>query len=655
MAIAMAMLSGIVIEHKSWAVEYTTPQVDTESAVNVTPTSATLKGSYRPRGIDIKETYFEYGTTTSYGTTVHPKKQCTAYDWDTICDAFKPIDNLMPQQTYHYRYVVKYWNESSHSWRLMGGGDSTFSTHVSPKAVTGDVTDVTSTSAVLHGTAYPNGNNTDAYFYYHEYCVMCSPGGTPAGRNIGSGNSPVPLDIKITGLKPGTHYSYYLCAKSPAGTSKGGSNDFFTPDKPVVTTADATNVGTQGATLNGSVNPSSLDTMYYFEYGPTGSYGIKKSPAYAGKGHNAKPVSMELPRSFNPGQVYHFRIVATNNLGVSYGKDKTFKTENLVPPSATTGNVTDITISRATLNGVVNPHNAHTMWHFEYRKPGGIWKKTDNSGTSVEKDWNISAKIFSLDPGTTYSYKLVATNGAGTTTGMEKTFKTASLSLPTATTGPANNVTKSSATVTGTINPNDTPTSYWFWYGTSTQYTTHTPGQTGLVGKNAVPVLAALSGLAPDTTYYYRVTANNIQGSVHGQNKSFKTEALYNPPLVSTGAVRNITGSTADITGTVNPNGQPTTYYFEYGPTTAYGNKAPASPKSAGSSTSPVPVSVSLSNLRANVTYQYRLVAVNSTGAAHGTNMVFKTPASTPILKPNPGKPGQTKPIHPKHPGLRRK
>jgi len=96
-----------------------------------------------------------------------------------------------------------------------------------------------------------------------------------------------------------------------------------------VTTYDAANIGTHAATLKGSVNPSGLDTMYYFEFGETASYGTKKSQVYAGKGTDPTPVSLDLPNSFTPGKLYHYRIVASNTMGVSYGEDKTFTAEKL--------------------------------------------------------------------------------------------------------------------------------------------------------------------------------------------------------------------------------------------------------------------------------------------------------------------------------------
>ncbi|MDD5711935.1 MAG: hypothetical protein PHY31_04155 [Smithellaceae bacterium] len=635
MAITIIVLSGIRSANTAWAVEPATPLVTTYGIADNTPTTANLKGTYRPYDLQIDNAYFEYGTTASYGSQVTPYRECKVYASGEVCEATTQITNLMPQQTYHVRLVVKYYDKVWKKWSLASGEDKTFSTHYPPKATTSEATDVTSTSAMLHGTANPNGNNTDAYFHYLPFCVMCNPAGAPTvGQNVGAGTGPVTLNLKVTGLTPGTKYMYRLRASSSAGSSDGEYKMFFTPSKPTVTTFDASDIKTHGATLRGKVNPSGLDTMYYFEYGETVSYGIKKSQVYAGKGSDGVTVSLPLPNSFTPGKLYHYRIAASNTLGFSYGEDKTFTTEKLVAPTATTGGATDITISTATLNGVINPHNDQAMWHFEYRKTGADWKKTDNVGAAVASDWNITAKIWSLDPDTTYSYKLVAVNGAGTVTGEEKTFKTAALALATVKTGGVKNITKSSATLTGTINPHDTATSYWFWYGTSMQSLYHTPGQVGLTGKSDIPVSADLISLAPNTTYYYRLSANNIKGSVQGEDKTFKTAEITQAPVAITSPSRHVTASSATIGGTVNPNGLNTTYYFQYGFTPAYGSTAPAMPQSAGSGTIPVPVSTSLSGLKANTTYYYRLVAVNGGGTSNGANMTFQTTSATLIKVP---------------------
>ncbi len=90
-----------------------------------------------------------------------------------------------------------------------------------------------------------------------------------------------------------------------------------------VTTEAATEVAETEATLNGTVNPSGVATKYYFEYGPTTSYGSKTSEVSAGSGTVGVKVSQTLT-SLIPGS-YHFRIVAVSLAGSSYGTDKTFK------------------------------------------------------------------------------------------------------------------------------------------------------------------------------------------------------------------------------------------------------------------------------------------------------------------------------------------
>ncbi len=75
--------------------------------------------------------------------------------------------------------------------------------------------------------------------------------------------------------------------------------------------------------------------------------------------------------------------------------------------------------------------------------------------------------------------------------------------------------------------------------------------------------------------------------------------------------------------GSVNPNGQPTSCYFQYGPSGAYG--AQTSPTPVGSPTQSTPVSAPLAGLTAYTTYHYRLVAVNGAGAIAGRDRTFTT------------------------------
>jgi beta-xylosidase len=101
-------------------------------------------------------------------------------------------------------------------------------------------------------------------------------------------------------------------------------------------------------------------------------------------------------------------------------------------------------------------------------------------------------------------------------------------------------------------------------------------------------------------------------------------------PTVITGAASDITSTSANVNGTVNPNGRRTTYHFEYGTTTAYGSRAPASDAVAGSSRTDQPVSTTLTGLLAGTTYHFRLVATNSKGTSYGADATFITSSGTP-------------------------
>ncbi|HET6869365.1 MAG TPA: hypothetical protein VFH80_25870, partial [Solirubrobacteraceae bacterium] len=104
--------------------------------------------------------------------------------------------------------------------------------------------------------------------------------------------------------------------------------------------------------------------------------------------------------------------------------------------------------------------------------------------------------------------------------------------------------------------------------------------------------------------------------------------AAASPPAVTTSSTSDVSKSSATVSGTVNPNGQSTTYFFEYGTTTSYGTQTNAT--GVGSGNTPVGVHQSIFGLSPNTTYHYRLVATNSAGTTKGTDQTLTTPSTTP-------------------------
>jgi hypothetical protein len=109
-------------------------------------------------------------------------------------------------------------------------------------------------------------------------------------------------------------------------------------------------------------------------------------------------------------------------------------------------------------------------------------------------------------------------------------------------------------------------------------------------------------------------------------------------PKATTQGTKDVTYATGTVTGTINPGGEATSYYFQFGPTHAYGGQTGIG--SAGAGDKGVPVSVALAGLQPLTVYHYRLVAVNVAGTSFGKDRTFQTtkvPLSLSILSsPNP-------------------
>ena len=212
----------------------------------------------------------------------------------------------------------------------------------------------------------------------------------------------------------------------------------------------------------------------------------------------------------------------------------------------------------------------------------------------------------------------VATAATTTTT----TTTSSTTVAPTVTTGSATAVTFATATLGGTVDPNGAATSYYFQYGTTNAYGTQTATQSAGSGSSGVTASAAISGLAPATTYHFRLVAVSGGVTVNGADQTFAT-ASTPAPSPATGSARSVTSNSAVVTGSVNPNGVPTTYQFQYGKTAAYG--AHTATTSADSGTSAVPASAAIVGLAASTTYHYRIVATSTGGVVAGSDHTFKT------------------------------
>jgi hypothetical protein len=131
---------------------------------------------------------------------------------------------------------------------------------------------------------------------------------------------------------------------------------------------------------------------------------------------------------------------------------------------------------------------------------------------------------------------------------------------------------------------------------------------------------------------YGTTSATRLKDWLDPTNISDNTLDGWDPnafvPVVITLAASSVTANTATLNGTVNPNTYTTMYHFEWGTTTSYGNSTTST--SAGSGSSPVPVTAPLTGLITGTTYHFRLVGVNSQGTANGSDLTF-TPGGASV------------------------
>jgi hypothetical protein len=105
---------------------------------------------------------------------------------------------------------------------------------------------------------------------------------------------------------------------------------------------------------------------------------------------------------------------------------------------------------------------------------------------------------------------------------------------PAVQTGAASGVSASQATLNGTVNPGNIPTTYRFEYGTTTSYGSSVPVPDGNAGEggSSTAVSASVQGLRPGTTYYFRIAATNALRTTSGSASSFTTPLRSKPAVL---------------------------------------------------------------------------------------------------------------------------
>jgi hypothetical protein len=508
----------------------------------------------------------------------------------------------------------------------------------------------TAGSAVLHGELNPAVKAQAGWYFAYNLGSECTGGQStleePEAEVLAAKES-----REVTGLEPNAQYTVCFVAENTFGPTFGAPIPFPTlaPPPTIETGSEKVSALTPfEATLEAKINPNNQKTKYTFEYSTsengagvlTGTI-VKERGAAELEGYPEKLASVALT-GLEAGKTYFYRVVAENAKGEKAipGAVESFTTLSTGAPKVDGESTSAVTSTGAKLEAQVNPEYLETTYSFEYATNKAL---TDNEVTlpgqyplkSGFGDQTASVATGVLAPGTTYYYRVVATNATPPATdGAVESFTT-SPSAPLASTGAVSEIGQSSANVTGTVKPEGAETYYYYQYGPTTEYGQRTfagyPGINVGAGTSPVAAPATLVPLTPGVTYHYRLVAWNAEGTTYGQDETFTAEAGL-PPLASTGAASGVSVNEATISGTIDPQGKETSYRFEYGTDTEYGTQAFGTVlPEQGEQT----VALSLRGLDPSTTYHYRLVVSSPAGTSEGADQTFTTPGILdPLVNP---------------------
>ncbi len=461
-----------------------------------------------------------------------------------------------------------------------------------PEVVTLAATNIDATTATLTGTVNPQGALTEYYFQYGE---TTGYGQQTPSASAGSNSVPLAVSAAIVNLAERTLYHARLIASNSVGIGYGSDSSFGTLGTPVlpevqVFSADA--VTTNGARLNGSVNPHGDATQWRFDYGATPAFGSVTTVSDAGAGYSATAVQVNVS-GLNPHTAYYYQLVAWNSAGTNYTGPRALITgtapllrEGFNLSSIPPGWVTEIVSNTATAPALT--------YVTASSYPTGF--------APYEGARFVRFNSFSCGRGA--AIRLKYTNNIATATGGKIDVGLARTQ--------DDGYSTSADKIEAQYSTNGTQ---WLTVASYLRY--NVAGDAWHAETCPLPTAAAL---APQLFLGFLFT------SQYGNDCYFddvSVQAPSGPPLVATDIGTADGYSSAIINGLVNPNGQAATFYFEYGQSTNYGAVTPAADLAAGIST--LPVSNVINSLSAGAVYHYRIVATNIAGASVGGDATVQT------------------------------
>ena len=392
---------------------------------------------------------------------------------------------------------------------------------------TGSVQEVSTFSCKIQGTITTNEfNGVDNYG--HCWSLQNNPTINDASTSFGSYKGEMSFISNINNLEVNT--SYYVRAYAVANDTILYAENInieteWAGDVPLVQTGGANFITTSSATIQGEIVEQGMSsvTKYGLCWSTNTNPNINDNPIEQSGGGNITDFSENIT-NLSPNTTYYYKAYAENNQGLSYGPEKYFATTN-GEPSVTTGGISNVSTTSITLEGEITGEGEATI-----TEHGHCWSTSpnpniNNSTPSTNGNGTVGAftsDVESLIANTTYYYKAYATNSFNTTYGEEEEFTTTD-GLPKVTIGVHSNITATTADLQGEITEiGGAPiTQHGFCWSKTMIYPTVYDSESSTLGANTTGTFTeSLTGLSPDTNYYYRAYAENTFGLVYSDGNS---------------------------------------------------------------------------------------------------------------------------------------
>jgi len=411
---------------------------------------------------------------------------------------------------------------------------------------------------------------------------------------------------------------------------------------PELDAVGATDITISSATLSSAIskagNQDILEHGFIYSEKQEDADGVKTTSGAIDPTRPAPIVFREAVSGLKVNTTYYVRSYAVTRPGTVYSEEHSFKTLNIIQPGIRTDGSESITHNSARLKGTVTAKGTYPITQY-----GIVWGTAANPTvsltTKVAINGNVSAfpapftvNAQNLSPATTYNFRAYVIANNVVSYGANVTFKTGDILQPGIRTDASSQVTISSARLAGTVLSKGTfpVAEYGICWGTAANPVTAGNKFTQKGDVTTVPALfsTTVTGLNPNTLYYYRAYVISDNVTTYGTDMSFRTPAVTQP-RVTTGGAGGITISSARLDGALTAAGSyPVTEYGICWSTAVNPTTANARVSEYGNVTTfPKSFTVSAGGLNAATTYYYRAYVISNGVTTYGDQQSFSTPA----------------------------